>query len=339
MPKEDWSEQEDRVFSKTSTIPNANSYIKNISITYNKKLDDADWAKYPGQTRDLVKIIELSDKYKIPLFIYESPKALALKDKRKLIPVDKLLDKLSGVDVSEVEDRDIGSYDLEEIQAAINAFNLIKELSQQDKISLAQAMKEKGYNADKSKNSFSESAEEAFFRRNKHDFVAQLGNAISNSRKYMTDKKLEATDNLIKLMRKEKVANLNEFYDKFEALYTIVKRNDDAREHKDRLDRFINEWKAKGVEFDLKRIEKTSPYEDDISEFSGIKLKDMTKLDTLGQQALDAIKKYAGNWLWSHYIKLIPKNDLGKYKDQLTDFYERNGFKPKGDNMICDLYK
>ncbi len=85
------SEDEDRVYSREQTIPNASKYIKEIHILTEMK----DFPGFSGdQTRrGLRKALIDGKKLGVPMYLYRDRKAWILQDKRKALPVSQALDK------------------------------------------------------------------------------------------------------------------------------------------------------------------------------------------------------------------------------------------------------
>lgn len=88
-------EMEDRLYSNDPEIPNAHKYIKSISILVepkpDEKLKEDDWLEWMSNLRELARtVIPYSEKYDIPVYLYDNASDFYTGNKKKSITTDYL---------------------------------------------------------------------------------------------------------------------------------------------------------------------------------------------------------------------------------------------------------
>lgn len=239
-----YDEQEDRVYSKTPKIPNAISYIKEISY-YLPEMK-------PYYADSLMKIIESANAHDIPVYVYEDAKAFFLGNKKRAVNMQDVMERLSKfLDIPEnkYEEYDMGRYDgYAEIMSYVEYINILEYIVKNEIDSFSDALESYNIKDEEIKKEVKRVHERA---RYPNDFINILSGVFQNARNNMTERTADASAELTKVMRKYKVNSFKELYGVIEKLMAAWNDIDRRKRYKRAADNFWNTVKAAGFSFDL----------------------------------------------------------------------------------------
>lgn len=177
-------EMEDRIISDKNIIPNAISYIKEVSIFVDEHKITDRWSS------SVRKIALLLKKNNIPLYFYDDEKAMKIKNKKKTINLKNVLNKLNKRAIGRVGSHN-NYYALRALYYMVEAYYNNGTLSEKTRKWINALL-----NAAKNEDSLNK------FKKNAHlDF-----HLVSNypNRFFLR---------LLKIFRKEKIDNIKDFLD------------------------------------------------------------------------------------------------------------------------------
>lgn len=209
-------EQEDRIYSDKPKIPNAASYIKDISILIRPNPNE--W--FVNNTQ---KIVELAKKHGITVYFYSDRKAFVTGDKRKLVSSDEVSRVLSLFPSDDSEDRVPYSAEsaIKTIRAYIMFFRVLEEQVATGNTSFRDTLTKLGVTEKEARDPVINVEDMMSYKR---DFVNRMETTIHNARSDMTNDFSDAMFDLVKLMRKYKVSSFDGLYEKALALVAQAKQ-------------------------------------------------------------------------------------------------------------------